>query len=59
MKNKTYADQEYEELKDRAISNRIYRLLQGSLSPTRQQVVNKLNRERKEHEEGLERDYDK
>ena len=42
--------QEYKEIQYRAVSDRIHRTLQGKLSPTRAQVVDKLNKRRKEHE---------
>lgn len=41
--------QEYKEMQYRAVSDRIHRVLQGGLSPTRAQVVDKLNRRRKEN----------
>ena len=50
---------EYEELKDRAASDHIHRLLEGKLTPTKKQVVEKLNRERKDHERRLERNNGK
>ena len=40
--------QEYKEMRYRAASDRIHRALKGRLSPSRQQVVDKLNRRRKE-----------
>ena len=57
--NRSFASREYELLQQKALSDRIRRALQGRLSPTRQQVIDKLNRERKEHEEGLERNHGK
>ena len=42
--------QEYKEIQYRAVSDRIHRALQGRLSPTREQVVDKLNKRRREHE---------
>lgn len=48
--------QEYKEMRYRAVSDRIHRTLQGRLSPTREQVVAKLNRRRREFEERLEGD---
>lgn len=42
--------EEYEMLKHRAQSDRIHKSLQGHLAPDRRQVVEKLNKRRKEHE---------
>ena len=42
--------QEYREMQYRAVSDRIYRVLQGQMSPSREQVVDKLNKRRREHE---------
>ena len=42
--------QEYKEMQYRAVSDRIHRALQGRMSPSREQVVDKLNKRRKEHE---------
>lgn len=54
MKKVNYAElnakEAYEDLQYRALSSRIHKALQGRLSPSRKQVVKKLNRERKEHE---------
>lgn len=38
--------QEYKEMQYREVSDRIHRALQGKLAPTREQVVDKLNRRR-------------
>lgn len=40
--------QEYKEMRYRAVSDRIHRALQGRLAPSRAQVVDKLNRRRRE-----------
>lgn len=45
------AREEYEELCQRANSDRIRKALAGRMAPTRRAVVDKLNRRRKEREE--------
>ncbi|MGN0715545.1 MAG: hypothetical protein ACI4LN_06955 [Anaerovoracaceae bacterium] len=44
------AKEEYEDLQQRANSDRIKKALAGRMAPTRRQVVDKLNRRRR-HEE--------
>lgn len=44
------AKEEYEDLCQRANSDRIRKALAGRMAPTRRAVVDKLNRRRREHE---------
>lgn len=47
------AKEEYEDLRQRANSDRIREALAGRMTPSRRQVVDKLNRRRKEREEKI------